>query len=226
MAGTPAGWYADPLGKYEHRYWDGSAWTENVATAGVTSTDPLGAAAEPTVQQEPADTASQVTPVPMATTSNRKTGWRALPVWAWAVVGAFILFVGIGAAGAATGGNDSSTTHHAPSASSVPSTHALVTSTTTSTTTTTTLPPTTTTTVYVPPPPATTHAFVAPAPPPVSCPNGSYVNSSGNTVCSPYTPPGGGAPAGATAKCSDGTYSFSQHRSGTCSGHGGVAQWL
>ncbi|HYT45260.1 MAG TPA: DUF3761 domain-containing protein, partial [Methylomirabilota bacterium] len=28
------------------------------------------------------------------------------------------------------------------------------------------------------------------------------------------------------AKCSDGTYSFSQHRSGTCSHHGGVAQWL
>jgi hypothetical protein len=36
----------------------------------------------------------------------------------------------------------------------------------------------------------------------------------------------GGAPPGATALCKDGTYSFSQHRSGTCSHHGGVAQWL
>ncbi|KAA2266180.1 DUF3761 domain-containing protein [Solihabitans fulvus] len=35
-----------------------------------------------------------------------------------------------------------------------------------------------------------------------------------------------GPPAGATARCRDGEYSFSQHRSGTCSGHGGVAQWL
>jgi hypothetical protein len=34
------------------------------------------------------------------------------------------------------------------------------------------------------------------------------------------------APAGATALCRDGTYSFSQHRSGTCSHHGGVARWL
>jgi Protein of unknown function (DUF3761) len=33
-------------------------------------------------------------------------------------------------------------------------------------------------------------------------------------------------PTGATAKCKDGTYSKSQHRSGTCSSHGGVAQWL
>ncbi|HEY3724539.1 MAG TPA: DUF3761 domain-containing protein [Acidimicrobiia bacterium] len=226
MAGTPAGWYADPLARHEHRYWDGSAWTENVATAGMASTDPLDAGAEPTVQQEPVDGSAPGAAVPMVTTSNRRTGWRALPVWAWAVVGAIVLFVGIGAAGAATGGNDSSTTHHAPAASSsVPSTHALVTSTTTSTTTTTTVPPTTTTTVYVPPPTAPPATF-APAPPPVSCPNGSYVNSSGNTVCSPYTPPGGGAPPGATAKCTDGTYSSSQHRSGTCSGHGGVAQWL
>ena len=33
-------------------------------------------------------------------------------------------------------------------------------------------------------------------------------------------------PSGATAVCSDGTYSFSQHHSGTCSHHGGVAKWL
>jgi Protein of unknown function (DUF3761) len=37
---------------------------------------------------------------------------------------------------------------------------------------------------------------------------------------------GGGAPPGATAQCRDGTYSFSQHHSGTCSHHGGVAVWL
>ena len=35
-----------------------------------------------------------------------------------------------------------------------------------------------------------------------------------------------GPPPGATAQCNDGTYSFSQHHSGTCSHHGGVAQWL
>lgn len=35
-----------------------------------------------------------------------------------------------------------------------------------------------------------------------------------------------GAPSGATAKCKDGTYSFSKTRSGTCSRHGGVLEWL
>jgi hypothetical protein len=33
-------------------------------------------------------------------------------------------------------------------------------------------------------------------------------------------------PPGATARCRDGSYSFSQHHSGTCSYHGGVAVWL
>ena len=33
-------------------------------------------------------------------------------------------------------------------------------------------------------------------------------------------------PVGATAVCRDGTYSFSLHRSGTCSHHGGVTTWL
>jgi hypothetical protein len=53
-----------------------------------------------------------------------------------------------------------------------------------------------------------------------------YTNSSGNTVHSPAYSDGGGVPAGATAQCGDGTYSFSQHRQGTCSHHGGVSQWL
>lgn len=61
-------------------------------------------------------------------------------------------------------------------------------------------------------------------PPEEACTNGTYVNSAGNTVCRPENSPT--APAGATAECSDGTYSFSESRSGTCSHHGGVARWL
>src|SRR5437879_3965085 len=34
------------------------------------------------------------------------------------------------------------------------------------------------------------------------------------------------APSGATARCRDRTYSFSAHRRGTCSHHGGVYAWL
>lgn len=39
-AGAPAGWYADPAGRYELRYWDGGAWTEHVSRAGQQYTDP------------------------------------------------------------------------------------------------------------------------------------------------------------------------------------------
>ena len=53
-----------------------------------------------------------------------------------------------------------------------------------------------------------------------------YTNSDGNTVHSPAYTTDNTVPAGATAQCKDGTYSFSQHRSGTCSHHGGVAEWL
>lgn len=41
VAAPPAGWYADPLGRFEHRYWDGDTWTGHVATAGAATTDPL-----------------------------------------------------------------------------------------------------------------------------------------------------------------------------------------
>jgi len=53
-----------------------------------------------------------------------------------------------------------------------------------------------------------------------------YVNSIGNTVHSPAYTSDNSIPPGASAKCRDGTYSFSEHRRGTCSRHGGVAQWL
>src|SRR3989442_12961997 len=35
-----------------------------------------------------------------------------------------------------------------------------------------------------------------------------------------------GPPPGASAICNAGTYSYSQHRRGTCSHHRGVARWL
>jgi len=52
----------------------------------------------------------------------------------------------------------------------------------------------------------------------------SYINVDGVRVPSPVF--SGTKPAGATARCRDGSYSFSQHRRGTCSHHGGVAEWF
>ncbi len=52
----------------------------------------------------------------------------------------------------------------------------------------------------------------------------SYVNVDGVRVPSPVFSET--KPAGASARCRDGSYSFSQHRRGTCSYHGGVAEWF
>ncbi len=57
-----------------------------------------------------------------------------------------------------------------------------------------------------------------------SCTADEYRNVDG--VCVPRPIQADAPPPGATAQCNDGTYSFSQHRSGTCSHHGGVRRWL
>ena len=44
-AAAPAGgWHPDPTGRHQQRWWDGSAWTDQVADNGAVSTDPAGAA--------------------------------------------------------------------------------------------------------------------------------------------------------------------------------------
>ena len=39
-SGPPA-WHADPTGRHEHRYWDGSQWTEHVSDHGAAAMDPV-----------------------------------------------------------------------------------------------------------------------------------------------------------------------------------------
>ena len=52
---TP-GWHPDPLGRYDHRWFDGTAWTSQVATDGRPTTDPYGTA--PTPDGDTADVGS------------------------------------------------------------------------------------------------------------------------------------------------------------------------
>lgn len=86
-------------------------------------------------------------------------------------------------------------------------------------------PVTTETPITTPEPPApeTTSQPVEPktTAAPATCGADYYRNSDGNCVHRPSD-----NPAGATAQCKDGSYSYSRHRSGTCSGHGGVRTWL
>ncbi|MGY2892535.1 DUF3761 domain-containing protein [Deinococcus sp. UYEF24] len=71
-----------------------------------------------------------------------------------------------------------------------------------------------------------TLSFNGPAPVPARLPptSGTYTNVDGQQIQRPVM--SDTAPAGASAHCRDGSYSFSTHRSGTCSHHGGVGQWL
>lgn len=59
---TEAGWQPDPLGHFELRYWDGSAWTEHVSTQGSQEISPLDARPAP-VYEEPVPAYEQPTPV-------------------------------------------------------------------------------------------------------------------------------------------------------------------
>ena len=71
-------------------------------------------------------------------------------------------------------------------------------------------------------------AIQAQAPTPAKQPEDkqhTYTNHDGQSVKSPQRSRSG-IPAGASARCRDGSYSFSQHHSGTCSHHGGVAEWI
>jgi Protein of unknown function (DUF3761) len=54
-----------------------------------------------------------------------------------------------------------------------------------------------------------------------SCKSGYYKNVSGHCIHSPSS-----SANGATARCRDGSYSYSEHASGTCSHHGGVSRWI
>lgn len=48
----PAGWYPDPYGRHESRYWDGQRWTEHVASHGRQAVDaPNGGSYVPQVQR-------------------------------------------------------------------------------------------------------------------------------------------------------------------------------
>jgi uncharacterized protein YxjI len=48
----PAGWYPDPFGRHETRWWDGGRWTEHVASHGRQAVDaPVGGGHVPTVNR-------------------------------------------------------------------------------------------------------------------------------------------------------------------------------
>jgi hypothetical protein len=96
---VPAGWYPDPSGRHEQRYWDGFAWSGHVLDRGVASEDalpyaPAGSAPPPPAMAPaafPASPASSAPPGPpgqfawSAPIAAQMPGYRAvrLPSWRW-----------------------------------------------------------------------------------------------------------------------------------------------
>ena len=81
MTDSTPGWQPDPTGKHDHRYWDGSQWTDNVSDAGVAGTDPYEAATAPgatdaTVADTPVVPAEGAAPPPVPDTTAT---WPAAP---------------------------------------------------------------------------------------------------------------------------------------------------
>lgn len=94
MSDSPAGWHPDPRGRHEHRYWDGTQWTDHVADAGVMATDPVAevtpvaAPIGPSMVNLPAISpgalsgSSPAPAEPAATTPEPAAGSGAGPLWA------------------------------------------------------------------------------------------------------------------------------------------------
>ncbi len=77
---VPAGWYPDPAGRHEYRYWDGTYWTAGVADGGVTAHDPLEGPPPP-VQQAATPPAQQTAtpPAQQAATPQFPGGFTPVP---------------------------------------------------------------------------------------------------------------------------------------------------
>lgn len=62
LSDPPAEWYPDPSGRYTHRYWDGTAWTEHVSRDGQKQIDPVESARTPAAQAVPRPEQEPVAP--------------------------------------------------------------------------------------------------------------------------------------------------------------------
>jgi len=94
-----AGWYPDPTGRHEHRFWDGGGWTINVADDGVAGIDSRAqaamaaqggdatvAAAATAATPPPPGAPGPGSPVAVDAPSTRRSGRRARSLVSAAIV--------------------------------------------------------------------------------------------------------------------------------------------
>ena len=112
MTSNQPGWYPDPFGRAQVRWWSGSDWTDHVATNGQEYTDP------PVAGATPAAPAAAAAPAPMAAAPMAAAPMAAAPAAApagkkattqmLAIVGVVALLVGGLAGWLIRGGGDDS----------------------------------------------------------------------------------------------------------------------
>lgn len=102
--GAAPGWYADPLGRHQLRWFNGRGWTSDVADGGVRGVDLLGVSASPVAGRaagrQRAATASMVLGIVALSIA-----WMPVVVVAGLIVGCLAIVLGIvGLRGTARGG--------------------------------------------------------------------------------------------------------------------------
>jgi hypothetical protein len=78
MSSTPAGWYPDPRGQAELRYWDGNDWTEHVHTSAQPQEPAAAPQAQPQQQYAPEPAGPPMKGGPVA--AGRGGGRKTLPI--------------------------------------------------------------------------------------------------------------------------------------------------
>jgi hypothetical protein len=94
------GWYPDPSGRHEQRFFDGRQWSDHVVDAGVTGLDPLPLSPPATTSPQVVIDTTRPLPVVPNSAQARRPWYRRKRWWA---AGAAVVVIGAAAAG---GGSD------------------------------------------------------------------------------------------------------------------------
>jgi len=110
-----SGWYPDPYGRHEQRWWDGNAWTAHVSDQGVASVEGVPTP-QPVVPTMQLPVPQSLSPAPGSPGSLGSSGSSAAAAWlrppkVWllvAAVAAVVVIVVVAAGGSGSSGGGSS----------------------------------------------------------------------------------------------------------------------
>jgi hypothetical protein len=114
---APSGWYQDPTGQGDGRYWNGTSWTESVDRGGVT----VNVAIDPSQAQVPPTAGTEIS-IPASTPAAQTVPARRSPVGA--ILGLVFLVVAIVLIVVLVNNNDDSSNDGPPTTDVAPATEA------------------------------------------------------------------------------------------------------